>query len=603
MCAPSAPPPPDPVRTAQAQGALNKETAQYQTQLNMVDQSGPFGSLAYRPTGDQIQTTQFDQDAYDKDLNHWRVVGLGGTPNEQWAKPDASGEKYLTTINEGPRYEAVTTLSPEQQQLADQRFGLNTSLLDVGQNQLNRVDNALSSPMSMQNLPSLQVQVPGIQGAGQISRVGNTPQQQTSFNSGGNVGNVGNGPQMQLSNNIPQLSGGFNTGPALQRAGSGPQMARTGAAPQLGGSFNRGGAASDIGNDDYGDDRMRVEQALMDRMQPYMDQRREQERTRLINQGFSDPNSEGYSDAMDEVYRAENDARLGAILNAGQEQERLFGMELAGTGFNNQAQAQRYGQNLTAQDFQNNARLQQQQSQMAAKGFNNQVSQAEYANNMAGMQANNAAAGQQFGQNMTAQDFQNQARQQAFANSQEARDFNNQARQQQYANTVGATGFNNQAQQQRFGQNATQAAFGNDARNQGFQNQLAATGFNNQAQSQQFGQNVAQQQAATARAEHINRARQQAIQERVMQRQMPMNEIAALMSQSQVSMPQFVSTPQTGVQAPDYQAAVYANYQGQLENADRQAEMQNALTQGLFSLGGSALGGFGGAGGFQWLLS
>lgn len=353
------PEPPDPVATANAQGAINRDTAITQAELNMVDQQGPFGSLTYtRLPGEQ--TRQFDQVAYDKALEQWNTAG--GTWQDVYVPGEEGTDSYQRQFVPGPgggpqparsdfyymedvgtpRYQATTTLSPEQQGIFDRQMGLQTSLLDVGQDQLGRVGQSLGMPLSFDTAP---------QGRSQLG--------------------------------------------------------------------------------DFAADRSRVEAALMQRMQPYLDQRREQERTRLVNQGFADPASQGYSTAMDEVYRAENDARLAAIAGAGQEQARLQGMD------------------------------------------------------------------------------------------------------------------------------AQRAAFENEAR-------------------------------------------QRAIQEAMLLRQTPINEIGALMSGSQVQLPQFVNTPQTGIQAPDLQGATYASYQAQLNNAQQQAANNRAMTQGLFSLGGAGLGAFGAINPFGW---
>lgn len=47
----SSPSPPDPYQTAAAQTASNKETANYQQSLNMVNQITPYGTLDYKQTG------------------------------------------------------------------------------------------------------------------------------------------------------------------------------------------------------------------------------------------------------------------------------------------------------------------------------------------------------------------------------------------------------------------------------------------------------------------------------------------------------------------------------------------------------------------------
>jgi hypothetical protein len=47
----SAPSPPDPYQTANAQEGLNRQTAIYQAEMNNVDQTTPYGSLTYTRTG------------------------------------------------------------------------------------------------------------------------------------------------------------------------------------------------------------------------------------------------------------------------------------------------------------------------------------------------------------------------------------------------------------------------------------------------------------------------------------------------------------------------------------------------------------------------
>lgn len=71
--------------------------------------------------------------------------------------------------------------------------------------------------------------------------------------------------------------------------------------------------------------------------------------------------------------------------------------------------------------------------------------------------------------------------------------------------------------------------------------------------------------------------RQQAYQEALSERNQPLNEISALLSGSQVSMPQFQQTPQTGVGGVDYTGLVNSNYQAQVANSQ-------AKLGGLFGL-------------------
>lgn len=85
---PKAPPAPDPKETAAAQGAVNKDTAITQAELNMINQTDAYGNkLTYNPIGNS-----------------------------------AAGN---------PRYEAVTTLSPEQQKLLAKELGITNQAYDT----------------------------------------------------------------------------------------------------------------------------------------------------------------------------------------------------------------------------------------------------------------------------------------------------------------------------------------------------------------------------------------------------------------------------------------------------------------------------------------
>lgn len=120
------------------------------------------------------------------------------------------------------------------------------------------------------------------------------------------------------------------------------------------------------------------------------------------------------------------------------------------------------------------------------------------------------------------------------------------------------------------------------ANQQGYSQALGAGQFANAAQQQRFGQNQAQ-------AQFGNEAQQQALQQQLYQRQLPLNELNAFLSGSQVSLPQFQQyTGQTIGAAPVMQGATA---QGQYDlGAWNTGQMRDAMmVQGLASLGGSAM--------------
>jgi len=99
-------------------------------------------------------------------------------------------------------------------------------------------------------------------------------------------------------------------------------------------------------------------------------------------------------------------------------------------------------------------------------------------------------------------------------------------------------------------------------------------------------------------------ARDRAINELMIQRNQPLNELAAMLSGQQVVQPSFLTPPQPTIQAGDLQGATYANYQGALQQQAMQNQNNligyqarqaagNAMTGGLFGLAGSGIGAYG----------
>lgn len=107
---PKAPAAPDPVATAAAQTATNKETAIANAQLGQVNQYTPYGSLTYEQRG--------------------------------------------TTAEGIPQYSSTTTLSPEQMQLLKMSQQGDLGTAQLGLDQLGRISNAVSSPFSYAGIPN-----------------------------------------------------------------------------------------------------------------------------------------------------------------------------------------------------------------------------------------------------------------------------------------------------------------------------------------------------------------------------------------------------------------------------------------------------------------
>jgi hypothetical protein len=106
--APSAPSPPDPVATAEAQASANREANIATVETNMINQNTPYGSLSYTERGDSAQGN--------------------------------------------PQYTATQTLAPDQQAMLDltNRAGIQYGL--TANDQLDAVRNKLSSPLDFGQL-------------------------------------------------------------------------------------------------------------------------------------------------------------------------------------------------------------------------------------------------------------------------------------------------------------------------------------------------------------------------------------------------------------------------------------------------------------------
>jgi hypothetical protein len=113
---PKAPPAPDPVATASAQGAANRDTAITQQVMNLIDQEGPDGSLTHNKMGEETFTDSL------------------------------TGKQYVV-----PRYKAVQTLSESGQRRKDQTDALDFKLNDVAAQQTDRISGLLSQPVNLNN--------------------------------------------------------------------------------------------------------------------------------------------------------------------------------------------------------------------------------------------------------------------------------------------------------------------------------------------------------------------------------------------------------------------------------------------------------------------
>lgn len=214
-----------------------------------------------------------------------------------------------------PRMTATTTLTPQQQRLFNTQQQAGQNMATLARDQSQRLGSILGNPLDLGDAPDTRLT--------QMRTVGNDPRLQQNVKDAGKITRT------------------YGT--------------------------------------DFSADRQKVEDALMARMQPGMDQDRRELEAGLANRGIK-LGSAAYDRAQGIAGQNVNDARLGAILGAGEEQSRLTGLEAARAQFQNAAQQQQYGQNLGNATFTNSARQQGFQNDLARLGFNNQVRQQNYGN-------------------------------------------------------------------------------------------------------------------------------------------------------------------------------------------------------------------------------
>jgi hypothetical protein len=442
--------------------------------------------------------------------------------------PEGSLEFTQTGTNPDgtPKFESRQTYSPEQQRLYESQNAVSNALSDLSLSNVGRVGEAQSKPFDYSGMQPLQTGY----GRGNIA---------TGYDPGGQVrqGFEGGG----------DITRGYGTGGDIQRQfGEGGNIQDTYAS---GGDIQRGLNFADLqgipGLGDFGAESQRTQDAVYKQATSRLDPRFEQEQralgAQLAGKGVSE-NSEAYRRAMDQFARnktdAYNQATYSGIQAGSQEQSRLFGLAMG-------ARQQGVGERTTQGQFANSAQAQAEAQAAARAGFGNQAQQ------------------QRFGQEQARGQFANEAQQQAYGQNREAAQFANEAQQLQYAQNEGQAQFGNMAQQQQYAQNAAQAAFGNMAQGQDYQQQAAQAAFN-------------------------NNARQQQIQEATYLRNLPLNEISALMGAAGgVQAPNFEDFANTNVANTDYSGLVQNQFNNQMQLYQQQQAQKNAALGSIFGLAGS----------------
>ncbi len=160
-------------------------------------------------------------------------------------------------------------------------------------------------------------------------------------------------------------------------------------------------------------------------------------------------------------------------------------------------------------------------------------------------------------------------------------------------------GLDTAANAQGFNQALQAAQYGNQAITQNFNQSQAANAAQNQAIIQNQQSALAQQQAANAAQNQLynqllqgaqfgNTAQQQSLQQQVALRNQPLNEIAGLMSGSQIQMPQFQGYQGANVAPTPIMKGVIDQGQAAMNQYGLESANINAQNAGLYNLLGTA---------------
>jgi hypothetical protein len=603
---PAPPPAPDYAAAAQAQGAANLDAARLSARISNPNISTPlggqrvtFGKSVFDQTGYEKAMSDYQKqlDAYNQakagglekgpgvtgdftgDYNLGDLYGggglyggglYGGLQGGYGAAPVAPTKEQFTKMTDLDTPYIEQYLTPEAQKTLEAQQRVELALAGLGEQGIGIAQNALRQPFQP-NLPGIQLNV------GQTRDVNYNPDlfqygragvdvtpgqiaQAPDLMSMGRAGTVA-GDKFGLAQggvNLPQLQMGLD----LRGIGD---IAYAPQAEQLQRRLDVSNLAQMPVNAG-----MSAQSAILSRLSPQLQQERSRLQTELINQGIP-PGSEAYRNAMTQQNQRENDLLTQASVQG-------INLDLA-------ARQQGLGEQQTLGSFANQAANQVFQNRLAQQQAQNQAQQQAFGQRVQSGEFGNAAQMAYFNAGLQNQDAANRAI---------AQNYNQALQSQAMANA--ALGQNQQAalQQQQAANAAQQLGFGqqmdlNAARNAA----IAANQQTGLTQQQAF--NAAQNQAynqALQNAQFFNTAQGQSLAQQLALRNQPINEIAALMSGSQVQMPQFQGYTGANVAASPIFQATQAQDAAAMNRYGLLANQNAANTGGLFSLGSAAITAF-----------
>lgn len=281
----SAPPPPDYMGAALAQGQASIEAARIAGRLNNPNFRTPLGARQIT-FGEQLPAGQFNQGAYNeamaryqRDLEAWRLDPSGRPrPDTDPNKPRMPTREMFMGGFDPDMVQVVETLTPEGQSLFDQQMRLSTAYGNIAEQGLGRIDRAIGTELDVSQLPQVQ-------------------------NINADVFNATS--QFAPRQGLPDLQADELT-------------------------------------------RARVEQALFDRLNPQLQEQRRQREEQLLMQGQGFGGA-AFRNAQEDLARQEAEARISAILRGGEELQRQFNIASQTRGQLFGEDLTSYQQNLAAQ--------------------------------------------------------------------------------------------------------------------------------------------------------------------------------------------------------------------------------------------------------------
>lgn len=599
------PAPVDAVGLANQQGQNNLEASIATALLNQTNEVTPYGTVSYTqnqnpamrkainyntPQGaaPQINQDQNNTPQYQEPQGSEKNYGVGGPmtynplqPDEQYTDGQISGG-YQTPMGgsalgniEIPSFTRTVTLSDAQQQkLADQDY-IQGQTANIARDQLGRVREGLSQEIDYSAVPDMVSNISGGQIQGFNPNAGQVQSQLRQFDPLGGINNrnLQSAGVQGTQGNINQ-AGLFGIDPqAVQNQLEGGLQGVTVNQAQ---GINTGGL-QDV-RDDFALQGNELERATFERgrslLEPQFGRAMRDAEVRLSERGLplgSEAGSEILGGVQTNQNRALNELALASVAAGRGEQARLFGQDMAlrGQQFGERATGTQLGNQAIGQNFSQDTGLRGQQfgEQQARASLFNQAGQQAFGQNTAARQ-------QLVNERMNQAALANQANQQRFAQQ-------TGLRGQQFGERQAEAAFANQARGQAFTQGAAGAEFANNAQAQRFAQQQQANALNNQLQAQRY-------QQAAGNAQLQNTARQNALQEQIFNRNIPLNDLAALMGQSGgVQLPQFAASPNVAVQSGDLVGASLAANQQAIDVAKARQEASGGFMGGLMELGGA----------------